>query len=413
MKPPIRTLLLLAVLWFVWNEPARSSVVFRPGEKVQVRAPGEEEMSGSAQQLFSKAQEAEKGGNLKGAIKIYRTLVRRHPRDTLAAGSVYHMAQLQEQIHDYLNAARSYAVLNEKFPKSERFDEAIEAQFRIGEMYLAGRKVKILGIPVKASMDHAADIFASIVRNAPYGKLTARAQFGIGRAREKQGSNEAALAAYKAVVEKFPNDPLAADAQYQIGYIWSKATRSGSYDPAAASNARTGFEDFLFRHPGSEKATQARENLHQLEHKQTSTSFEIAKYYDKQKAYRAAAIYYNETIRQQPGSTEGDRAKKRLNELRAKVGEAALQPPAVTAAAAANRKKKTTAAPQGESGGPAMRASPNDIAPLPPPDIDLSLPPPASLLPDPTNAPGSLPTDPSASPPPTPSASPEATASPE
>ncbi|MEP6699012.1 MAG: outer membrane protein assembly factor BamD [Verrucomicrobiota bacterium] len=410
MKPPISTLLLLAVLWFGCAEPAHSAVVFRAGEKVKARAPGEEEMSGNAQQLFSNAQDAERGGNYKGAIKIYRTLVRRHPRDTLAAGSVFRMAQLQEQIHDYLNAARSYAVLTEKFPKSERFNEAIESQFRIGEMYLAGRKKKILGIPVKASMDEAADIFSSIVRNAPYGKLTARAQFGIGRAREKQGSNEAALAAYQAVVEKFPDDPLAADAQYQIGYIWSKVTRSGSYDPAAASKAKTGFEDFLFRHPRSEKATQARENLQGLEHKQTSTSFEIAKYYDKQKAYRAAAIYYNETIRQQPASVEGERAKKRLGELRAKVGEAALQPPAVTAAAA-NRKKKTTAPPQGESGGPAMRASPNDIAPLPPPDLDLSLPPPASLLPDPTSAPGSSSTDTSASP--TPAPSPEATASPE
>ena len=47
-----------------------------------------------------------------------------------------------------------------------------------------------------------------------------------------------------------------------------------------------------------------------LENKQTSTAFEIARYYDKQKHYRAAAIYYNDVIRQQPGSREGDRAKK-------------------------------------------------------------------------------------------------------
>ena len=42
----------------------------------------------------------------------------------------------------------------------------------------------------------------------------------MGRAREKQGANDAALVAYQSVVEKFPNDPLAVDAQYQIGYIW-------------------------------------------------------------------------------------------------------------------------------------------------------------------------------------------------
>jgi DNA-binding CsgD family transcriptional regulator len=127
---------------------------------------------------------------------------------------------------------------------------------------------------------------------------------------------------YQSIIEKFPNDPLAVDAQYQIGYIWSNASRSGNtYDPNAAAKAKTGFEDFLYRHPNSEKSAQARENLKKVEHQQTSTAFEIARYYDKQKSYRAAAIYYNDVIRQQPDSREGDQAKKRISELRVKLGD--------------------------------------------------------------------------------------------
>src|SRR6185437_14600254 len=132
----------------------------------------------------------------------------------------------------------------------------------------------------------------------------------------------------------FPDDPIAVDAQYQIGYIWSQASRSGTYDPAAANNAKIAFEDFLTRFPNSEKSAQAKQNLKRVEHKQTSTAYDIAKFYDKQKLYRAAVIYYNEVIRTQPGSTEGEKAKKRVSELRAKVGDAKLQPEAVTAAAA-------------------------------------------------------------------------------
>ena len=169
-------------------------------------------------------------------------------------------------------------------------------------------------------------IFANVVRTAPYGRYTARAQFNIGLAREKQGANDAAIQAYQAVVDKFPNEPIAVDAQYQIGYIWFTASQLGTNDAAAANNAKTAFQDFLFRYPNSEKAPQARANLAALEHKETTSSYEVAKYYDKQKYYRAAVIYYNEVIRQQPGSTESDRAKKRIGELRAKVGDAALQP---------------------------------------------------------------------------------------
>jgi outer membrane protein assembly factor BamD len=416
MKYPFRILILPVLIWCASPGPAAGSVIFKPGEKATYKTPGEEEMSGNAQELFSKAQEAEKNGNTSRAIKAYRSLVRRHPKDTLAPGALYRMAQLQEQSHQYLKAAQSYNVLAEKFPKSERFDESIEALFRIGEMYLAGRKVKILGIPFKSSMEEAANIFTAIIRVAPYGNYTARATFDLGRAREKQGAMESALTAYQSVVEKFPNDPLSVEAQYQIGYIWTAATRSGTYDPNAAAKAKIGFQDFLYRYPNSEKSAQARENLKQLESKQTSTAFEIARYYDKQKYYRAAAIYYNDVIRQQPGSREGDRAKKRISELRAKLGDAALQPPAVTAAAANKKNKKIERPPSHRS-----EEEMHNEAPLPSPDTDVSLPPPASLLPDTTTAPSSLlpdtPTAPSSltteTPPPEPAASPEATANPE
>ena len=404
MKLLLRTLLLLPLIWLAFPEPVMGAVVFGPGKKAKAEAPGEEEMSGNAQELFSKAQEAERNGNLKRAIKAYQAILRRHPKDTLAAGSLYRMAQLHEERRAYLKAAECYGRLADRYPKSEHFDESIEALFRIGERYLAGRKVKILGIPFKASMDQAVGIFSAIVRVAPYGKYAARAQFGIGRAREKQGANDAAIAAYQAVVEKFPDDPLAADAQYQIGYIWANATKSGTYDPSAPANAKTGFQDFLSSHPNSEKAAQARENLKMLERKQTSTAFQIAKFYDKQKSYRAAAIYYNEVIRQQPGSQESERAKKRIAELRAKVGDKVLQPPAVTAAAA-NRKTKRVPTAEDTSS-----SSAEDSAPLPPADVDTSLPPPASLLPDTTTAPPSSAGDAEISP--TPSATPETSPTP-
>src|SRR5467141_164644 len=305
---------------------ADGAVVFRPGEKAKYVPPGEEELNGNAAELFEIGQKAEKQENPKRAIRAYRQLVRQHPRDALAAGAAFRTAVLMEQVHDYLVAAGAYRVVVTNYPTSPHFLEAIEAQFRIGEVYLAGKKLKVLGIPMATSMDRAVEIFAAVIRTAPYGKYTARAQFDIGLAREKQGANDAALQAYQAVVDKFPNEPLAVDAQYQIGYIWFTAAQTGTKDAAAATNAKTAFQDFLFHYPKSEKAAQARANLDILEHKQTANSYKVAKFYDKQKYYRAAVIYYNEVIRQQPGSQESNEAKKRIDQLRAKFGDAALQP---------------------------------------------------------------------------------------
>ena len=384
----IRAFLVFAVAAFLLPESGKASVVFKPGQKAKYVAPGEEEISGNAAELFQIGETAEKEGNAKRAIKAYKSLVKRYPKDILAPGALYRSAQLQEQLHDYTPAAASFGQLVEKYPGSPHFEEAIEAQFRIGEIYLNGKKLKVLGIPVASALDRAVTIFANVVRTAPYGRYTARAQFDIGLAREKQGANDAALQAYQAVVDKFPNEPVAVDAQYQIGYIWFTAAQTGTKDAAASSNAKTAFQDFLFHYPKSEKAAQARANLDILEHKQTANSYKVARFYDKQKYYRAAVIYYNEVIRQQPGSEESNEAKKRIDQLRAKFGDAALQP-ALAVSQTGKKKGQAHGARTAETGS-AKPGAPNNDAPLPAPETDSSLPPPASLAPDTTTAPEPL-----------------------
>src|SRR5437870_12163908 len=239
----IRAVLFFAAAALVLPVPGAASVIFQPGKKAKYMAPGEEEISGNAAELFQIGQTAEKEGNTKRAIKAYKNLVRRHPKDTLAGGALYRAAQLQEQVHLYVAAVASFSQLVERYPGDPHFDEAIEAQFRIGEVYLHGKKLRFLGIPFASALDRAVTIFANVVRTAPYGKYTARAQFDIGLAREKQGANDAALQAYQAVVGKFPNEPVAVDAQYQIGYILFTSARTGTKDSAAVSNARTAFQD--------------------------------------------------------------------------------------------------------------------------------------------------------------------------
>jgi outer membrane protein assembly factor BamD len=408
----LRFLLLFAAACVSFPERSPAPVVFRPGEKVQYRAPGEEEIIGNANQLFSQAEAAAQNGDRKRAIKIYKHLVKRYPRSNVAPEATFRAARLTEEEGNLFKAAAIYRGLMETFPQTPHFQEAIEAQFRIGEILLDQKKKKILGVPLGSTMDDAAEIFAAIVRSAPYGRYTARAQYDIGRARENQGSSDLAIDAYQAVVEKFPNDPLAVDAQYQIGYIWFTAARAGTYDPAAADRARTAFQDFLFRYPKSEKAAQARENLALLDHRLVKGSLEIAKYYDKAKNYRAAVLYYNEVIRQQPGSPESAIAKTRIEQLRSKVGDAALQSAAEMAERRAkSNPQKTVAKSSGEGPSnaerapnpPDMRGNPNDLAPLPPPADFDTLPPPAATG-------GS--TDPNTSITPAPSPTPETAATP-
>src|SRR5438093_10441782 len=167
----IRVLLVLGVAAFLLPESGKASVVFKPGKKPEYVGPGgEEELSGDAVDLFQIGQAAEKEGNTKRAIRAYKSLVKRHPKDKVAPEALYRAAKLQEQEHNFFAAADSFSQLVERYPGSPHFEEAIEAQFRIDEIYVNGKKLKFLGIPIASALDRAVTVFANVVRTAPYGK---------------------------------------------------------------------------------------------------------------------------------------------------------------------------------------------------------------------------------------------------
>lgn len=196
---------------------------------------------------------------------------------------------------------------------------------KIAKLFLDGQKKKLLGVPVASSMARAQEMFEGIVKRAPFSKFAPIAQFNIGQALEKQGKYPEALAAYQQAVSRYPTDPIADDAQYQIGYVRLKEHREGSYDRASAQKAREAFEDFSSRYPESEKVPQARENMKTLETSGAQGTLDIAKFYDRTKNYKAAVIYYNDVIKAQPDTTESTYAKNRIEELKQKFGEDSLR----------------------------------------------------------------------------------------
>src|SRR2546423_13583887 len=130
MKFRVLPVVLFVLLGLFLVQASDAAVVFRPGEKAKYVAPGEEELNGNAAELFEIGQKAEKDGNPKRAIRAYRQLVRKYPKDALAAGAAFRGGGLYEQVHEYLAAARTFRAGVAKYPAIPPFTEAIEAHFR-------------------------------------------------------------------------------------------------------------------------------------------------------------------------------------------------------------------------------------------------------------------------------------------
>ena len=305
--------------------PSPAAVIYRSNEGWTVEGDETSTIEGSAAEQMKKGEELEAEGNLDGALNAYRGLVKRFSLSLLAPKAQRKVGMLLERTGKYDRAYDAYDAYLAKYPRGEDFDTVVESMFKIGRLFLDGEKRKVLGVPLTSSMPRAQAMFEGIVKRAPFSKYAALSQFNAGQAMEKQTKYAEAVAAYQVVVTRYPNDPVADDAQYQIGYVRLREYQTGSYDRASAQKARESFEDFLNRYPESEKAAQARENIKTLEGGSTKGSLDIARFYDRTKQYRAAVIYYNDVIKQQPGSPESETAKTRIAALKEQVGEDVLR----------------------------------------------------------------------------------------
>ena len=376
---------LIAFFWLVLaiftlpTPPLHAAVVYRPGEGFH----SEEEDSGalekSASEQLHKAQALEAEGKLSKAIGAYKSLLSGFPGSGASPQAQFKIAELQEQIGEPERAFHSYSTYIAKYPKGKEFDAVVERQFVIAKAFLEGERRKLFGMKTFPSMEKAQKMFEEIVKNAPYSKQASLAQFNIGMALEKQGQPAEAIAAYQLAVDKYPNDEVAGDAQYQIGYVQMHLVENGSNDQSARVKARDAFEDFTVRYPQSEKLPQARENIAKLSGTGIKKNLEIARFYEKTKNLKAATIYYKEVIQSGKDAPEAAEARKAIERMKLNAGEDALRSGPETAEtgskaqAARKLRAQVDTASRPDFSGPPAPAAPEETAP-PKPQLRTSVP---------------------------------------
>jgi len=275
---------------------------------------------------FDLAKNYDESGATQQAIGAYREFIKDSPASALASKAQYRVAELLESTGDLSKAFDAYQTLISRYPDTPEFEKSVSKQVLIANEYLAGRKLKFFGMEIVPATDRAEQMYTAILKNAPFSKNAPIAQFNLGLTYEKQGKAREAASAYQGVLDKYPNNAIADDALYQIGYLYMQIGATGrSQDLSALVQAKNTFEDFLLQYPNSEKAAQARDNLASIGGRESGDLLAIAMFYDRYRNYRAAAIYYNDIIRRQPGTKDAKFAGERIQVLRSDIGDDALR----------------------------------------------------------------------------------------
>ena len=256
--------------------------------------------------------------NYERALREMENLVNAYPSSKDAAQAQYYVGRCQEALENYYAAFKAYDKLAAHYPNSQRLGEAIEREYRIGNLFYSGKKRKLAGLEILPSIAKAIEIFSRVVEQAPYGSYGVLAQYKLGESYKKNGEYPKAKEAFEKLIEDYPKSELVDEARYQIALVTLKASRKASYDDRAADEALALFSRFVKEHPQSDLVPESLEAIQMLKDRKAEKVFETAQFYEKQGKATAAKLYYNQIIERYGKSSWAPRALERLTILEKK-----------------------------------------------------------------------------------------------
>ncbi len=251
------------------------------------------------------------------AKREFRKLLKAYSKSLEAAESQYYLGLIEDNLGNLYEAFLSYQKIIDKYPFSERIPQIIEREYKIAEAFMSGQKRKALGVPLPVD-NPAIEIFSKVIENSTYGPWAAPAQYKLGLVLKGLLRYYEAEDAFNKVVSNYPDSEWAAPAKFQIASCRAAVSRGPEYDQGSAGEAKEKFEEFVKEHPDAVLSSEAEKNIEQLKEKEAASNYNIARFYEKQKAFEAAKVYYKDVIDNYPDSGWAGKALERMQALEKK-----------------------------------------------------------------------------------------------
>jgi len=245
------------------------------------------------------------------AKREFRKLLKAYPKSAEAAESQYYLGLVEEAQGKPYEAYQAYQMVIDKYPFSERIQEVIEREYKIAEKFMSGEKRKAFGVDLPVE-NPAIEIFGKVVENSTYGPLAPRAQYKLGLVLKGLMRYYEAEDEFNKVVSRYPDSEWASAAKFQIASCRSSLSKGPAYDQGAAQEAKEQFEQFVREHPDAVLSLDAEKSINEIREKEAQANFDIARFYEKQKAFESARVYYNDLINNYTDSPWAAQAAARL-----------------------------------------------------------------------------------------------------
>jgi outer membrane protein assembly factor BamD len=308
-----RLILVIFVLFCLGlNHPAYSFWIWTPKTNKWINPKSEPKSNPKKQFDYAKSFYDVK--KYEEAKREFKRVLSAYPKSLEASEAQYYLGLTEEAEDNLYEAYQAYQKVVDKYPFSERMTEINEREFKIADAFMSGYKRKALGVALPVE-NPAIEIFSKVIENSTYGPLAPKAQYKLGLVLKSLSRYYEAEDAFNKVITNYPDSEWIEAAKFQIAYCRSAISRGPDYDQGATKEAKQKFEEFVQEHPDAVLSREAEKNIHQLNEKEAESDYNIARFYEKQKEYKAAKIYYNDILTNSPDGMWAAKAMERLQIL--------------------------------------------------------------------------------------------------
>jgi len=270
---------------------------------------------GPAFRLQDGIKQLEKKNYIK-AKKIFQSLIKKYPDAFEAAEAQYYTGRCLEDMQHYYEAFKAYQKVIDSYPNSKRINDLIAREYNIGEKLMNEDIKSILGFKKYDFVEHPSiEIFKSISDKTANLEYAAHSQYQLGILFMKLKRYDEAKESFGKVIDKYPDSQWLAPAKYQLAQATAKGFSGTDYDATAVTEAASRLGEFVSSHPDSDVTSQAQNQLNDLNNEEAKKNYEIGLFYERQKKYSAAKIYYSQAADKNFDTEYGKKSAEALERI--------------------------------------------------------------------------------------------------
>lgn len=260
----------------------------------------------------------EKGEYVRAGDEFVR-LVENYKNSKLAPEAQYYAGLSYQKAGKYYPAFQNYQKVIKNYPFSTRIEEIIKAEYEIGMIFYSMHEGKLMGKEIILEIEKAIEIFQAIIENMPYSSIADQAQYMIGLSFKKTEQYTDAVNAFQKLIQEYPTSPLVDKGRYELAQCMYLASRQAAYDQETTDAALEEFKKYSEEAKDAVLRAEAKDTLHRLREKKAKDVYDTAIFYEKQKKWPAARMYYSQVTSEYQDTSYAELAKKRLESVETNI----------------------------------------------------------------------------------------------